>query len=261
MFRISYTPFQGEEFLENVLTPIPLEAILILSQSGWRIDRIFAICIERINNLKNAPRASGPTPAGEPQYKKFKRMLELLKQIQAAGLIEISSELDLDKSIRVKVLLVSNPKYKSEIKELKLLLGITQQSNLFDISTNFLHPKENELIIRTRSIVSMLHYLSQNVEIPERHKEAGLVTITRTRDGGEFNWDKTPAGTMLKVRSQKRGKPDNAFISVPYRDFWFYIADNDLQSKSTFNLLSSLFSLQAGHIRASGPTLTLPVGR
>ena len=41
---ISYTPLQGEEFLKNVLTPIPLESILILSQSGWRIDRIFAIC-------------------------------------------------------------------------------------------------------------------------------------------------------------------------------------------------------------------------
>ena len=68
---ISYTPLQGEEFLENVLTPIPIEALLILTQSGWRIDRIFAICVERINKLKNAPRASGPTPPDEPQYEKL----------------------------------------------------------------------------------------------------------------------------------------------------------------------------------------------
>lgn len=258
---ISYTPLQGEEFLENVLTPIPLGAILLLSQSGWRIDRIFALCVERINNLKNAPRASGPTPAEEPQYKEFKRMLELFYQLQNAGLIEISSELDLDKNRRVKVLLDPDPKYQSELEELKSLLGVSQQFNLFNISTNFLHPKENELVIRTRSIESVLFYLSQNVEVPEKHKESGLVTTTLTKDGEEFNWDETPAGTMFKVKSRKRGKPDNAFVSVPYRGSWFYIADNDLQSKSTFKLINSLFSLQAGHISVEGPTLTLPVGR
>ena len=257
---ISYTPLQGEDFLESVLTPIPIEALLILTQSGWRVDRIFAICVERINKIKNAPRASGPTPPDEPQYKKFKRLLELLYQLQVAGLIEIGPDLDLDKSRRVKVLFEPDPDYQSELEELKSLLGVTQQSNLFNLSTNFINPKENELVIRTRSIVSILHYLSHNVGVPEKHKEAGLVTITRTKDGEEFNWDETPAGTILKVRSRKLGRPGNAFVSVPYRGAWFYIADNDLNSKSTFKLLNSLFSLQAGHIRDAGPTLTLPVG-
>ena len=114
--------------------------------------------------------------------------------------------------------------------------------------------------MRTRSMSSMLYYLSQNVEVPEQHKKDGLVTITKTKDGGEFNWDEAPAGTMLKIRSKKWGKPDNAFVSVPYRGAWFYIADNDLNSKSTFTLLKQLFSLQAGHIGDAGPTLTLPVG-
>ncbi len=257
---ISYTPLQGEEFLENVLTPIPIEALLILTQSGWRIDRVFAICIERINDLHNAPRASGPTPPEEPQYTKFQRMLELLYQLQVANLIEIGPHLDLDKSRRVVVVIEPDPDYQSVIDELKSLLGMTQPSNQFKITANFLDYKEGEWDVRTRSISSMLYYLSQNVAIPERHKEDGLVTITKTTDGEEFNWDKTPAGTMLKVRSKKWGKPDNAFVSVPYRGAWFYIADNDLNSKSTFTLLKQLFSLQAGHIRDAGPTLTLPVG-
>lgn len=257
---ISYTPLQGEEFLEKVLTPIPIEALLLLTQSGWRIDRVFAICVERINDLHNAPRASGPTPPEEPQYKKFQRMLELLYQLQVANLMEIGPHLDLDKSRKVVVLIRPDPNYQNVIYELKSLLGITQTSNQFRITTNFLDHKGGEWDVRTRSVSSMLYYLSQNVEIPERHKEAELVTITKTTDGEEFNWDKTPAGTMLKVRSRKRGKPDNAFVSVPYRGAWFYIADNDLNSKSTFKLLKQLFDLQAGHIRDAGPTLTLPVG-
>ena len=78
---ISYAPLQGEDYFKSFLSPLSIEALLTLTQSGWRIDRIFAICVERINNLANTPRASGPTPADEPQHKKFKRLLELLYQL------------------------------------------------------------------------------------------------------------------------------------------------------------------------------------
>jgi hypothetical protein len=257
---ISYTPLQGEEFLENVLTPIPIEALLILTQSGWRIDRVFSTCVERINTLNNAPRASGPTPRDEPRYKKFKRLVELLHQLQVAGLIELGPELDLTKKRRISVLFRPDPNYQSVIDEVRSLLGLTPQTNVYRFSTNFLNPKDDEWNLRTRSISSMLYYLSHNIVVPEKHKEEGLVTTTMTKDGDEFNWDQTPAGTMLKVQSTKWSRPDNAFISVPYRGAWFYIADNDLNSKSTFMLLKQLFSLQAGHIRDAGPTLTLPVG-
>jgi hypothetical protein len=257
---ISYTPLQGEEFLENILTPIPIEALLILTQSGWRIDRVFAICVERINDLYNAPRASGPTPPEEPQYKKFQRMLALLNQLQVANLIEIGSRLDVDKSRKVMVRIDPHPDYQNAIKELKSLLGIQQASNQFEINANFMNDNKGEWDIRTRSISSMLYYLSQNIGVPDAHKAKGLITITKTLDGEEFNWDKTPAGLMLKISSAERAKPDNAFVSVPYRGTWFYIADDDLNSKSTFALLKQLFSLQAGHIRDAGPTLTIPVG-
>ncbi|MHC4138400.1 MAG: hypothetical protein ACYSR1_00845, partial [Planctomycetota bacterium] len=60
-------------------------------------------------------------------------------------------------------------------------------------------------------------------------------------------------------RSSKQ-KPGNAFVAVLYRENWFYIADNDLDSKSTFLLLKQLFSLQSGQREYIGPSLTLPVG-
>jgi len=48
---------------------------------------------------------------------------------------------------------------------------------------------------------------------------------------------------------------------VRYRGTWFYIDDADLNSKSTFGLLSYLFYLQAGDIKTFTPALTLPLGR
>jgi hypothetical protein len=44
-----------------------------------------------------------------------------------------------------------------------------------------------------------------------------------------------------------------------YRNQWFYLADNDLESKSTFMPLHQLFRLQAGAGKSAGPTLTFPV--
>ena len=54
---------------------------------------------------------------------------------------------------------------------------------------------------------------------------------------------------------------DNAtFAKVRYRGSWFYIDDADLESKSTFSLLTYLFSIQASGSAAGGPLLTVSAG-
>ena len=68
-------------------------------------------------------------------------------------------------------------------------------------------------------------------------------------------------GSEMCIRdSSSTNRPANAFVAVPYRGAWFYIADNDLESKSTFMLLTQLFNLQAGQIKTVAPALTIGVG-
>jgi hypothetical protein len=257
---ISYAPLQGEDFVDSILTPISFLTILKVAKSGWRTDRVFGLFLERVNNLYNAPSASGPTPVEEPKFKEFKRMLELFHELRQARLIEAGFELDANNRRQVKLLIKTDSNYQSEIAEIKSLFGVSQQLNSYSINTDFLYVTDDVLDMSIRSIQSVLHYLSHNVEVPEKHKEAGLVTITKNRDGKEFDWNDTPAGSVFKVKSTNWGKPDNAYVSVPYRGNWFYISDDDLSSKSTFMLLKQVFSLQAGKIIDAGPTLTLPVG-
>ena len=106
--------------------------------------------------------------------------------------------------------------------------------------------------------MSIFFYLSHHVDAPKTHKAAGLVTVTLNQDGSEFDWGKTAGGRLFHI-SQSDKQPDTAFIAVPYRGQWFYLTDNDLESKSTFMLLTQLFRLQAGAAISAGPTLTLPV--
>ena len=271
---ISYTPLQGEDFLKSVMSSIPLQAILVMTQSGWSVERIFGMCVERMNELYNAPRASGPTPDAEPEFRKFKRMLELFRELQLHGGMEIGPDLNLNSKAPDLVILFRSTKINQDIvDEISNLLtnssdtmpnpeiqkSAHKDTHKVRINNDFVNARPGELNIRTRSIASVMYYLSQNVTIPEEHINAGLVTITKTLDKrAVFDWGETPAGAVFRVNVSEE-YPENAFIATPYRDYWFYITDNDLQTKSTFMLLGQLFDLQAGQTKFSGPTLTLPV--
>ena len=256
---ISFTPLQGENLLKSILSPLQLESLLVLTQSGWSISRVFGLCLERINNLHNAPTASGPTPQLEPEFKKFDRLLQLLRVLQTNQVIEIGSTSKGESNEIVIKLLTSNALVEDEISEVYELLELDRNLSQFTLATDFLNVDDRVWTVRPRSISSLLYYLSQNVDIPGPHESAGLVTSTESASGGQFDWSDTPAGQLFKV-SYSVERPASASIATFYRGHWFYVDDRDLRSKSTFILLRQLFDLQAGQTRYEGPTLTLPVG-
>ena len=114
------------------------------------------------------------------------------------------------------------------------------------------------MAIGTRSLLGVMFYMSQAVEVPDVHKEAGKVTLTKTASGEDFDWAQVTGG-ILRIRAHTE-RPESAVVAVPYRGHWFYLDDSDLESKSTFSLLSQLFALQAGKTKTTTPVLTLPVG-
>ncbi len=263
---ISYAPLRGEELLRSLLSPLRLESILVLTQSGWRIDRVFGLCFERINDVHNAPTASGPTPDNQPDYQSFDRLLDSLNRLQTRGQIEVGAQTEVDEQGEERIVDIF-VKLKADgddasrgIDEVRALLGIESDDNQFSLNTNFLETAADQWTVRTRSLSSLLYYLSQNVDTPRVHQSAGLVTVTEAEGGGVFDWGDTPAGQLFKVRAGPE-QPQGAYIATFYRGHWFWIEDNDLESKSTFMLLRQLFDLQAGQNTVQGPTLTLPVGR
>ena len=67
------------------------------------------------------------------------------------------------------------------------------------------------------------------------------------------------SGDLFHVCVAKH-RPDSAFVAVKYRDYCYYIPDNDLSSKVTINLFNELLRLQKiGGVEGS-PLLSLPLG-
>jgi len=85
--------------------------------------------------------------------------------------------------------------------------------------------------------------LSEAVEVPEQDIVEGRVTVTKTDDGQVFDWAEI-TGELLRIHNSKN-LPADVSLLIFYRDYWFYINDSDLISKSTFSLLAQIYALQA----------------
>ena len=253
---ISYAPLQGEAFVKSLLSRIGLDKIFELNNSGWSSKRVFGLCVERINDLENSPTASGPTPELAPARNEgFMELLDLLESVREAHLIMPRYD---PETKRVMVEIRSLPGYEDRIGRIKELMGVDPYRDVYLVSDNAMQRGPDVISVTTRSLMSIFFYLSHNIEAPAEHLEKGLIKETQRREGGVFDWSETPGGRLFKVYKSD-SKPDNAMLAIPYRDYWFYIADNDIESKSTFMLLTQLFRLQAGSAKMAAPTLTIPV--
>lgn len=254
---VTYTPLHGEQFVKQLLSPIPLESLLLLTGSGWSVERVLRSCTQQVNHLWNAPSASGPTPSYVPEYGEFNRAMRLLRDLQITKSFSLGAS-DEGPERRLSVRIRPAEAERERARELKDLLGLPADREDFVVTRNPAVRRPGEFAVQTRSLLGVMFYLSQAVEPPPAHEEQGRVTVTRDADGAPFDWAEV-VGDLLRIRSSEQ-RPADAFVRVFYRGTWFYIDDTDLQSKSTFGLLAQLFNLQAGEVPTTSPLLTLPLG-
>ena len=255
---ITYSPLQGEKFAKQLMSRIPLEIILLLGNSGWGTDRILRVCVQAVNKITNATSAAGPTPVKQPDYEQFLQLSKLFREAQAKKLL--AAGVSKKTGEREVILLIRQDAGDDPtIKELRRMLGLKRTDLRIPLNNNPAQIEDDDITFITRSLMGVLFYLSQGVEAPIQDREEGKVTVTKSTESDQpFDWNEM-MGDLFHVRASSE-KPSNAFTRVNYRDKWFYIADDDLTSKSTFMLLAQLFWLQAGDIRNLEPTLTIPVG-
>ena len=55
--------------------------------------------------------------------------------------------------------------------------------------------------------------------------------------------------------------PKDASVAVQYPNRWFWIADTDIQSKSTFAVVMLLFSISETGIKGSASVVTIPANQ
>ena len=242
---VTFSPLRGEAFTKRLLSPIAPETLLLLTASGWQVERVMMCCVHDLNGLKNLPAtpdAGFSIPKTFGDFREVARELEALQQSD-----NLAIRLGIDEEGRTSVL------FEGEGGErVRERIGLRGVEGPIPLTPTFGRRKQGEVSITGRSVLGVMTFLSRYVEAPKAHQQAGWVSACsgHTRD---------LAGGLFNVRSGA-SPPEGSFVSVRYRDHWFWIENSDLDSKETFGLLTQLLSLQASGSDKGSPILTLPAG-
>ncbi len=258
---ITYSPLQGEQFARRLLAPIPAETIVLLSQSGWPIDLLLMVCVQRINGVENAIESSSLAPSDRPRYELFEDVARRLRQFQRIGELSISLELQ-DKGqlplIRLFPRQVTNVAAVPDALFIREALKMDIERRDFQLRNGGHNQSPDELAIDARSLSAVMGFLAKGVEVPEKDVQAGIVPMLRGPEGEPVQLLE-PALRYFHVRHSET-MPRQAGVRIRHRGHWFYIPDDDVPSRVAFALLHTLFSLQTASGNGRQPLLTIPTG-
>ena len=201
---VTYTPLAGEEFATRMLDPIPLDSIMLFEQSGWSAERLLLVAVQRVNDVFNAPTAGGPTPERTPDYEAFADFAARLQRLRLAGLVGLNwepKEHETDPPGRNPHFWLHPPAdphspLAADVAAVRHDLGLEPGKDDFRLTAFPFQRQPTEVGLRCRSLLGVLYFLSQAVEVPAPDVQAGLVTVTEDGRGRPFDWSRVTGKVM-----------------------------------------------------------------
>ena len=248
---ITYVPLTGEKFQRGLLTPIDPKNIFFMIQAGYAADFVLGLTVESLNGVRNRSVTGSTAREADPE---FLRVLQLLREVQAAGAFGMRVEEDKAKGA-TGVLFFRRDDVPAEIQaradELKRLLNLQAEQQRYVLTYSPVRGERNELAVNSRSILQILAAFASYVEVPEAHLQAhrALPAIASA--------DQLDRGDAVRVRSGAE-KPADAFAAVRYHDHWFWIDDGDLLTKRALTAVVYFFTLADTGSTERLPLVTIP---
>jgi hypothetical protein len=249
---VTYVPLTGEEFNRSFMTPIPPRAVIFLIQNGWPADLIFLLTVDAINGLRSTVAAGSNQRKGDEEYL---RVTELLREIQLSGAIGMEVK-EIDDNEYSTLMIFhregNNDETEANLNELGDLLGLKPDVQEFQVSYGFISGSDTEIVMLTRSMLNIMIQLSTQIEAPVEHVNEG-----RTVSALELDNSTHEMAQVFRLKHSTE-EPEDAFVAVKYRDYWFWIDDRDFLTKNTFGFLMILNSLMEKGSNEHLPQITIP---
>ena len=250
---IIYTPSVGPSFLTRLMTPIPPSAIMFLLQAGYAADSVMALTLDSINGIKN--KSDRRINAGRSVDPKFARLGQLIREMQAAGALEIrivQSKNAAETSVLLFKPRENDAETESRRQEIAAILGLAPDAREITVYYGGSSGNNTEIAMQTRSMLQIMVELGFGIDLPAPDIREG-----RAWPSPEDNQAATGSASMLHIASGN-ARPSDAFISVPYHGRWFWIPDTEIASKYTFSFVMLLFSVSDKGAEGAAPVVTVP---
>ena len=250
---ITYTPLTGAKFIQSLMTPLPPASVFFAIQSGFPADSILFASVNSINGLRNQETTFEGVIPGDPD---FHRARQLMRKIQLSGAVRVYVKLDEKKesasllSFRTEEI---SPETLADIKELRRLLHLNPDLHEFKLVYAPVSSSDSEVAVITRSVFSLMKTMAAQVEVPDDDLMSHRAFPGLEQTQGE------PKDLMRLIRiHSSKARPHNAFVTISYRDTYFWIDDSDLASKQMFSLMMLFFTLADTGERENLPLITIP---
>jgi hypothetical protein len=247
---VMYAPLTGTDFIKKLMTPIPPSAVLFLLQSGYSANVVFQVAVDSINGVSNE---SGRAAMRRPADPRFGRLAQLVYELQLANAFQVRIERGKDNS---EASLVTFPpvspsaEVAAKIAELREILHLSGRSRNYAVFYGGYSGKGDDIAMTTRSMLQIMLELGAAAQIPDAD-----ITVGKAAAGASDT--RPPERALINILSGPV-PPADAHVAVRYKNEWFWIADNDLRSKTVFGAVMLLFSISEVGIRTSAPVVTVP---
>ncbi len=248
---ITYTPITGDKFARSLMSPVPPPAILSLLQAGYPVDLVFRLLVQEINGVRNRYGGGVRARSADPE---FYSLIEKMRRIQSVGAIGMRfTRKEKEEATFVVMRGERDPAIEALSVEVRKILGLDPHGKEFNVVYGSIPKDDKEIAILTRSLLQVIVDLSADIEVPAAHVEEKRVSPTHVeeavRDGKIL--------PLIRIHSSS-GKSGDAFVSVPYRNSYFWIDDRDLMSKKIFSFLMFVFTLVETGDKGTAPIVTVP---
>ncbi len=186
--------------------------------------------------------------AADPE---FDRLIDSIKRIQAAGGLGMRI-----KPVEKKKVVVMFFRKKledqilTEVNTVRQILGLHKEAREFHVVYGSFAHHDREIAILTRSILQIMLEQASHIMVPAKDVDEGRVA---------FQADEDDVGSPVTIRVRNStSRPNDAYVTVRYRNRWFWIDDRDFTSKRVFSFLMLLFSLTETGDRGGAPIVTIP---
>jgi hypothetical protein len=223
---ITYSPVMGDKFARSLMSPIPPSAILSLMQGGYPVDLVFRMLVYEINGLCNRFGGEARARSADPE---FNSLLEKMRRLQLAGNIGMRFKKTDNETVALLVIRGKlDPETEALSLEVRKMLGLDPLIADIRVVYGTIPRDDKEIAILTRSILEVIIDLSMDIEVPAADVRGKRVSPSfgETVSGEKIR-------PLIRVQSSPE-KPGDAFVSVLYRNSYFWIDDRDLFSKKFF---------------------------
>lgn len=290
---VTYTPYQGQTFAQQVLTELDFERFSLLYRSGWPIEHLLPIFVYRLGGVTHD--YDNRRGFNSDKHAQFMEAATILGKMDDAGdfdVVTITPNLESKDNSKDKDKNKTKDKDKNKDKDkdkdkddedspVKYTIAqfrfhsqaeAEHLGGLLNFTFKTQRTKHGHYIARVR-LVAARDFTHHDESCSFQEMPVRLRNLFRSMEvlalGMHTPEKDVKANKVFDLRASSLGimdircassKPSEAYVAVKHGDDWFYIANDDTKSKEAFQLLLAVFAIQASDLPKNAPVLTLPLG-